>query len=71
VTCVSWDDAVGRYSPVGDGPFGAADMSGNVWEWTADWYDEKGYATHAKGPVKDPTGPPAGKTRSLRGGSWN
>jgi formylglycine-generating enzyme required for sulfatase activity len=56
--------AVGQYPP---NYFGLYDVAGNVWEWTADWYEKDYYAT---APEKDPRGPEKGMYKVLRGGSW-
>jgi formylglycine-generating enzyme required for sulfatase activity len=34
---------VGNFSPQGDSPYGASDVTGNVWEWVADWYGSDYY----------------------------
>ncbi len=68
------ENSGGQTAAVGSKPNGASwvgalDMSGNVWEWVADWYDDDYYGTLDDGAV-NPTGPGSGEYRVLRGGSW-
>lgn len=60
---------VGSY-PAGASPYGLLDMAGNVWEWTADWYDSRYYGESQYSDPTGPTGPFFGDLRALRGGSF-
>lgn len=47
--------------------FGLHEATGNVWEWCADWFDA---AYYRSSPRTSPSGPAAGTSRVLRGGSY-
>jgi formylglycine-generating enzyme required for sulfatase activity len=61
-----WTAPVGSY-PRGASPYGARDLAGNVWEFTADWYDPAAYAS---APARDPPGGPGRDMLVTRGGGF-
>ncbi|MCH8292566.1 formylglycine-generating enzyme family protein [Candidatus Poribacteria bacterium] len=64
-----YDNTIARAGSFPDGKsyYGAMDMAGNVWEWTADRYNDV-YYTYS--PKRNPKGPDTGSWRVIRGGAW-
>ena len=63
--CLGDTMPVGQHSPAGDSLYGVADMTGNVSEWVADWYDD--YPSEAQ---TNPLGPKTGRYKIHRGGDF-
>ena len=47
--------------------FGVYSITGNAWEWCADWFSAD---FHRSAPRNDPQGPPDGSARVMKGGSF-
>lgn len=64
------EDGYAGTSPVRAFPpngYGLYSVSGNTWEWCADWFHP---TYHLVGSRKNPSGPSIGSARAMRGGSY-
>ena len=47
--------------------YGLYTITGNAWEWCADWFDARYHITASRA---NPVGPPVGKAKVMKGGSY-
>jgi formylglycine-generating enzyme required for sulfatase activity len=47
--------------------YGLYTITGNAWEWCADWFDPRYHVTASR---DNPVGPPAGHAKVMKGGSY-
>ncbi len=72
-TFPTYDSAEDGFAAVGPADsfepngYGLYTITGNAWEWCADWFDA-GY--HVTASRANPVGPPAGKAKVMKGGSY-
>ena len=68
---ISDSSEVGQFSPQGDSTYGCTDMSGNVWEWCEDFFDENIYKSRINRITKNPLSALKSFSHIVRGGSFN
>jgi formylglycine-generating enzyme required for sulfatase activity len=61
---IPYTSPVGYFAPNG---YGLYDMAGNLSDWCWDWFAQP----YGQPTTNNPTGPPSGTQRVLRGGDWN
>lgn len=63
----AWTAPVRAFEP---NPLGFFNVSGNVWEWCADWFSPTWHQTERPASRQNPKGPASGQNKVMRGGSF-